>query len=250
MSIDSIIVKLFSDNDNLNTQVVIKENIVRSNFVHTESLTALYVILSPWHNMGNFLNVLQARIKKSGLSYVEYKIDPDVLSPDYAATLEYFKKIDDIVVSEIKTLKKKFNFSKIKLIGISLSCVCATMIANHSSEVDELSLVVPGSSLAEPFWEGIRTRNLKRIIEKRGGSLAFLKKYWSELAPENNLSGLASTKIKVYLSESDVVIPYFFGKRLAEEMKKLNLNPEVSVNKFLGHYLTIAKFCLRFVPSS
>ena len=149
------------------------------------------------------------------------------------------------MLEEINHFKKKYNLIKIDLIGLSIGCVGALLVANNNPDVRRIELVAPGNCLAESVWYGIRTINLRRDYEKRGITMDFLKKHWKNLAPENNLNGLEGKEISVYISKSDQIIPYKLGHKLVEKMHEKGLKPKVFVNKFRGHYGTVVGFLLK-----
>jgi predicted esterase len=66
-----------------------------------------------------------------------------------------------------------------------------------------------------------------------------LKKYWKDLAPENNVDKLEGKKISILLSEADTVIPYRFGMNLVKSLEQHNVPLKLETNKHLGHYLTV-----------
>jgi len=242
MKIDKIISALFpSSNDKLHPKNL--RDYIREDFIQNKNSKRVYVILPGWYQSPTWLyKILKNRIFSRGYSYVYYSFKPEILSTNLNLTKNGFSEISKKVALEIKSLKRKF--SEVVLIGISLGAVSASMIANKSPELDKLVLVCPGNSLAESLWYGTRTRDIEEDFVKRKISLKNLKKIWKNLAPENNLNNLHNKEILIYISQSDIVVPYKNGKKLIYEMKKKKLKPIVKENKYLGHYLTIVKFCL------
>ena len=103
--------------------------------------------------------------------------------------------------------------------------------------------MVPGSCLASSLWKGIRTQKLKKIYEKQNIKLEQLQTLWQSLAPKNNISALDNKNIFIAISKSDKVIPYPFGKELADLVKtKYPQNTSIAENKYLGHYFTVLKY--------
>ena len=190
------------------------------------------------------MRVLSERIVKAGYSCLSYEFPTNILSQDIYKTREAFLKIKKDIRKEIKRIKKFYTFKEITIIGISLGCVNATMIADNNKDIDNICLVVPGDSLAFCLWNGVATVDIKEKIEKQNISLKTLERVWKKLAPKNNLSYQKNKHIEIYISRTDDVIPYESGKRLVEEMKKKGLNPEIFTNNKLGHYLTPVKFIL------
>ena len=164
------------------------------------------------------------------------------MSPDHESTVRYYKGIQERVSEDLNELRQWYGFSEINLIGISLGCVNALMVANHNPLVDKINLVVPGHCLAESMWNGVRTQKMRQAFEDNGVTLEQLKEYWHDLAPENNIDGLEGKGITVRISLADKVIPHYCGKSLIESMEKLGLNPVVRENSYLGHYCTVVSF--------
>lgn len=220
------------------------ERIIKSRFTHKEESSELYVIFPSWG--GNFYlnHFLRRRFMLDGYSFLEYQFSKGILSTDKEMTLKYFKAICEKAKGDIEKLKKEHNFQKIKVIGISIGCVNACMMAENNPNINELILVVPGHCLAESMWQGFDTQELRKTYEKEGATLPELKKYWHDLAPENNINNLKCEKVSIFLSRADIVIPFCCGEKLAEKLKFMKYNLSCHINKHLGHNLTAISFLL------
>jgi pimeloyl-ACP methyl ester carboxylesterase len=202
----------------------------------------LCVLIPPWKTEADYYKLVRKRIHKAGYSCLEYKITSLLISPDYKYTDTAFKEVIRDVKSGIENMVHQYAFEEVQVIGVSIGCIEAAMIANHNPHVTKLVLVAPGSDLAESMWYGLKTQNVRRLFEKQGITLTFLKNAWRDLAPENNFHGLDGKEIEIYISKCDINIPYRFGKRLADAMIAHGLKPRVYENKYLGHYLTVLKY--------
>lgn len=222
-----------SKNDNL---------LMKRYFKHVKDSKELVVVLHGWKSISFIDKLFNARVIRSGKSCLAYSFLPEILSPDPDYTLEGFKKIKGEARRDIASLKKQFKYSKINLIAPSLGVVSAMMIANGNDDIDELSLIVPGNCLASSLWHGIRTQKLRKIYEKRGINSKKLQELWKELAPENNSDSLKNKEINVYISKSDKVIPYEYGKEFADCLVGRCKKLQVEENPILGHYLSVVKF--------
>ncbi|MEI6553919.1 MAG: hypothetical protein WCO09_05120 [bacterium] len=223
-------------------QISCKVN-VTSELILTDS-EELYILIPPLHYDYDYYRVIKKRISSKGSACVEYKIDSSLLSADVQETIKQFKTVSDKVVLDIASLKLHYGFKKVVIIGVSIGCVQTMMIADKCSNISRIILVVPGNCLAESVWKGVRTQNIRRVLESRGVSMDGLKSAWAELAPENNLTNLVGKDITVYLSMADMVIPYEQGQKLIEGMKRQGLCPIIVKNKHLGHYVTALRFYL------
>lgn len=200
----------------------------------------LYIIFHPWRGKEIWCTPLKNNLYRNGFSYLEYTSSPNILCNNPAQTHQCFISIASTVRDEIRDLKATHGFTKVHVIGISLSCVTALLIANENNRVDTITLVCPGHDIAESLWNGSRTREFRDEFEKSGMTLETLKKQWKDLAPMNNLHHVKH--VTVYLSHSDTVIPYSYGNQLVTAMKSNNIQPIVIENKHLGHYGTILGF--------
>jgi len=243
MVFDRIISKFEQKGDGISFNAKPKDYI-KKEFKHKKGSSVLYVILPPWHVELGISRFLNKNIFKNRGSYIDYVFSPEIVSPHPNTTKKCYETIKKTVRADLKKLAKKYGFSKIVIIGISLGCVNACMIANNNPLIKKIILIAPGHCLAESLWNGVRTRRLKQEIEKKDIDLKKLKKAWKALAPENNIAGLKGKDIYVYLSKADEAIPYYGGKSLVESMKKKGLNPFVETNRYLGHYLTVLRFML------
>jgi len=208
------------------------------------SCLKLYVVIPYWTaTMSQFpMQVLTKRILNAGYSCLIYQFPKRILSDNIYLTQEYFKEIQEEIKQDIKDIKKKHNFEEISVIGISLGCVNALMVANKNPDINNVFLVVPGDSLSDSLWRGVGTVRLKSQIKKHKINLEELEKEWKNLDPKNNIDSLFDKKIEIHLSKSDKVIPYTNGHRLVADMEETGLHPSVFTNNKLGHYLTFLKF--------
>ncbi len=213
-----------------------------SDFYPAPHSKGLCVLIPPWKVEADFFKLVRKRIYEAGYSCLEYKIASALLSPDYRYTHDAFKEVIDHVRLDIDKMVHQHGYKQVQVIGISIGCVEAAMIANNNDYVTRLVLVAPGCDLAQSMWYGLKTQNIRRLFEKQGITLEFLKEAWRDLAPENNFQGLKGKEIEIHLSKYDVNIPYRFGKRLVEQMIAHGLDPHVHENKYLGHYLTVLNY--------
>lgn len=218
---------------------------LKSDFHHAPDSKGLCVLIPPWKTEADYYKLVRKRIRSAGYSCLEYKISSSLLSPDHEYTRNAFKEVSDTVKSDIEKMVHEYGFKEVQVIGVSIGCIEATMVANHNPAVKKLVLVAPGNGLAEPMWYGLKTQNIRRLFEQKGIDLPFLKNAWRDLAPENNFDGLKGKEIEIYISQSDVNIPYRFGRKLADGMISQGLKPKVYENRYLGHYLTVLNYLWR-----
>lgn len=223
------------------------DRLVKKSLVYFENSEKLFILLAPYRSDLKLFARMEKVILARRQSFIAYRFPSDILSSDYKLTHETFRKIKADVLLDLENLKKEYAFKESEIMGFSLGCVPALMIANGNSFINKIRLVVPGHCLAESLWQGCRTRNLRRGFERKGLTLEELKRHWKDLAPENNLDRLEGKRISIFLSEADNVIPYNFGVQLARALERQGLAFKLRVNKHLGHYLTVAS--LLFSPA-
>ena len=81
---------------------------------------------------------LGEKLFKHGCSFLEYEFPQAILSSNWKITLNTFEKIRDSVIMEIEKLKKEHSFLKVNVIGVSIGCVNACMIANNNPLINRL----------------------------------------------------------------------------------------------------------------
>jgi pimeloyl-ACP methyl ester carboxylesterase len=221
------------------------QELITSELFEVKNPKGLYVLIPPWRGRFDYYTITRRKLMKEGYSCVEYSFSPSMLSDNYLKTRELFENVKNSVSEQIKKLVNSHQFKEVNIIGTSIGCVEALMIANHSEIIKRVILVAPGCCLAESMWKGIRTQEIRKKMEMVGVTLPFLKEQWKALAPENNINGLMGKEIIVYLSKSDEIIPYELGIQLVQKMKENKLAPLVKENALFGHYLTILGYYLR-----
>lgn len=244
MSLDKLLLA-FSvfDKDVLRNKVEIKSPLFKKFYPHENSSRA-YVLLAPWHANPAAFNGLKNKIIKSGFSCLIYNFIPDILSPDVDGTSKYFEIIAEKIKGNLNGLQNQYGIKQFVLVGFSLSCVTVSMVASFNKAVEGIIFVVPGSSLARSLWSGLRTVNIKRVMEKNKVTLPYLEDKWENLAPKKYAEGFKDKRVKIILSQSDVIIPYSSGKDFADAVKRFVPETVIKENRYLGHYGTIWNFCL------
>ncbi|OGF51642.1 hypothetical protein A3I27_04325 [Candidatus Giovannonibacteria bacterium RIFCSPLOWO2_02_FULL_43_11b] len=212
-------------------------------FYYQPNSSGLCCFVSGWGENLAHTKKIRALFWKKGYSFAEYQLPLEILSANHQRTLEFFKTIRDIIKKDIFEHSVRNQFSRIELMGVSLGAVMACLVANNNNLINKLYLLVPGNSLAESLWLGIRTQNLKKEFEKQGINLEQLENYWHDLAPQNNLN-FPQSQICLVLSQADGIIPFSCGQKLVESMQQTGLRPEVKINRFFGHYGTMAAIYL------
>lgn len=243
MSIDNIINFLSNGFDYFDKEEC-SEIYINKKFAINNKSSVLKIILPPWGDGESFLTkILIWRLKKRGYSCLAYFFPKYILSSNISDTSKFYISIKDQIRSDILKFKAEYNFQKIDIIAPSLGVVSACLIADDNENIQNLFFIVPGSCLASSLWNGVRTQKLKNVYEHQNINQEQLKKSWESLAPKNNINAMRNKNIFIAISKSDRVIPYCFGKELADLAKKLYpTNVVIQENNYLGHYLTVIKY--------
>ena len=201
----------------------------------------IIVMVGGWKAPKIIFNRLKREVPRSW-GFIHYHYTGDILNSDPYLTKKYCLKLMKQIVKELRVLskigKKKFYFYEQSLGGIF--CVYAL----NKIDVKKAYFVVPGDNLAECFWKGKETRELKKEMEKKGITLTTLKQIWKPISPDSNFNGKAK-KVKYFfkISVRDEIIPYKNGKKLYDLLKKKGYTIELSEG-VLNHKETCLYECL------
>lgn len=221
-----------------------KDKLTESRFHYKKGSKELAVICPPWVGRYRYNIFLRRSLLKKDISVLEYRFPREALSINPEYTKYHFENISERVIKDIKKLKKKHKFEKVRIIGISTGGMIASICANNSEDIDELFSIPTASCLAEALWEGIATKHLRKAFEEQGITLKDLKKHWKTLAPENNLNNLKGKKISFLLTQTDKLIPFSSGEKLLKKMKSSGVEFNSKIQKNSGHYFMILRFYL------
>ena len=222
-------------------------NKIKINFTGDKNSKKLHILIPGWGGKISYCKNICAMEVLNGNSFLTYEVPTGILSSDIELTKKCFEIYERRVIRDIDKITKEYMIKELYFTGVSLGCVSVPRIIKKLEErkqkgnkkkIKRVTFVVPGDCLAESLWFGIRTKHFRREFEEKGISLKQLKEEWKLLAPKENIGKLKKTKVVIYLSKSDRVIPYYCGKKLIKRMKKENIKPKIYINKFLGHYGT------------
>lgn len=224
--LDKIIHFFFKSKHNYNREVILNDFVKKK--IEFKNKDVLCVFCPPWH-IGRFATTfLRKRLYKKKYSFLTYDIHPDVFSSDYISTRRYLEKIISKINRDINFYKKKYNFKKIYIIGISLGCLYAI---NYSLE--------------DSLWTGYTTQNIKyAMIENYNINYKILSDEWKSLSPYEKIKNLKNKEVVIFASKRDCLTSYKGALKLINILEKNKINLKKKINLYLGHYATIAKFLL------
>ncbi|MDO8565118.1 MAG: hypothetical protein Q7R67_00625 [bacterium] len=215
---------------------------IKKHFNYVPGSESLIVCLPGWGGKLHELRHVENSAVRQKTSFLAYEFPRGIFSDQKDLTRELFEIANQIVRSEIKELKTKYNFNKCILVCISLASSYGSLVYKDNMNVDEILLIAPGEDLAHDMWHGCRTQHFRKSYEKQGITEAQLIADWNELASKNNFPFLR-TRVSIFLGKNDEVIPYRFSRQLGNIYQQRNLDVVVKVFP-LGHYLLISLFLL------
>jgi esterase/lipase len=185
----------------------------------------IIVLVGPWKSPSLFYYFIKKVIPKK-FGYIHYVYPKETLNSDPDATKKNFLRVIEKITQDLKKLNKteQRNFF---LYGQSLGGLFCMIVADKV-DVKKVMLVAPGANLAESFWYGEKTKDLRQEMEKRGMSIEKLKKCWRKISPDNYFEGkVRNTKFYIILSSKDKTIPIDNGRKLVRILKKQNIKVNV-----------------------
>ena len=176
---------------------------------------------------------------KNNYTIIIYKISSRLLNENIDATTNHFNIIKKDIISTANYLESKM-YKEFSILGNSLLCCSALMVANSDARFKKVILNLVGSDIAECLWytSSSVARHIKNKILKDGIKLYELKKYWKNISPINNINNFKNRKLLVLLSKNDKIIKYKYGLRFLKGLKKENINYELEIDNIFGHYLS------------
>lgn len=202
------------------------------------------IILIPyWSSHGtkeNSFDIIKEKIPNN-FGYMYYYFTRDLLNSDPFLTKKNFNRFLSTICGDMdrldKTKKRKYFFY-----GQSLGALFA-MIISDKRDVEKCILINCGDNLAESFWKGRSTINLKKEMKKKGINMNQLKNIWKTISPDFYFKNKArKTKFFIKLSRWDKIIPYKNGKKLINLLKQKKIKVKTYIS-FLPHPLSLIFEC-------
>lgn len=151
--------------------------------------------------------------------------------------------------AEVDSIIRKRVGKLMRIISVSIGNIHVGYFAD-TFEPDYVDLVTPGITFADSFWHGLATRSYKQHYVKNGIRKHTLDLLWRELAIKkySNFMFNQLTKVRMWGSESDKLIPYRFFQEILVVAEHSN-QVDFFSNKHLGHYLTLLKVWYFWKPN-
>lgn len=222
---------------------------VKRKYHHNNKSKGLFVIYPPWHGKLSFQTIMREKLKRSGFSVLEYEFNPNILSAHWDLTLHYFLEIQKNTSMDIQSVLQKQNNKQLNIISQSLGNVNASTVLNYLTDnkiahVDNILMIVPGHSLADGLWTGIRTTDIKEDFERFGITFEVLNNRWKQLNPINIVSGFNGTNVHILYSPYDLVIRPNGILNFYNALKQAGAHPHLHKTDS-GHFLGLINFLLK-----
>ncbi len=200
------------------------------------------VVFPPWHSSPKLNHQIQRRLHADGYGSMLYDLDHRMLNTDMYSVRDSFEFAAVKIAGTINEVVSP-RFSRIHLLGFSLGNAVLCMVTEKLTSFNDVTMIVPGTELATPFWTGIRTRQLSNVYRKSGCTLEQLQDAWRDIAPAAHLDILEGHNVDVVLAAKDQYIPFNSGRALVTAMIQKGLNPNIKTSS-RGHVATIACYAL------
>ncbi|OGK11310.1 hypothetical protein A2954_01985 [Candidatus Roizmanbacteria bacterium RIFCSPLOWO2_01_FULL_37_12] len=197
-------------------------------------------ILNGWKGKNWQLMPIANILKFIGYCCIVYSYDKNILKPDIKETRTNILKVKKDVVEEIKSLGKQGK-KEFVILGISLGSVIGVLVANETI-LTKLILNSVGADFAETVWtwEVVNDGFKKLLLEKQFVTLKQLKIEWMSISPVHHINNLKKTRLLIYLSKKDEIIPYEQGLDLVNKLKKKDCSLSLRTNFNFNHLISCA----------
>ncbi|ETB63960.1 TPA: hypothetical protein DIC38_01490 [Candidatus Nomurabacteria bacterium] len=199
----------------------------------------IIVLVDGWGFNKYFYFIIKRFIPKD-YGYLHYSYTDKILDKDPINTKNNIIQLIELVETDINNLisvKPRY----IYLYGQSLGGLFCMIIADKIN-IKKIMLIAPGCNLAESFWLGKYTQNLKNeMIKDHHTTLEELKEEWKDVSPDSYFKNKSlNSNFYIILSKQDKAIPISNGKKLINILEEKNINFKLSWSKF-SHKLTLLK---------
>lgn len=204
----------------------------------------LCVLMPPWHIWDSLWHRVQKRLLEQGYSLLlVYEASEGILSDDGKLVASQFREIKDAAVRDIRELLASGQYKTVDVIGLRLGTGSALYLAISNIPINKLILLCPSVDMAEGIYTGIRTKKIRRSLERNGKTFETYREEMHELTMRKPYD-LRVKEVHVLLSSADEVIPYRLGMELIRSFRSRGINVNVTNHRKRGHYLTFILFCL------
>lgn len=213
-------------------------NKVHKQIIWNKKATKAVFILPQWMGEIYYYKLLIKKLSKN-CTVVLYKIPNKIINQDAIKTVKYFEKAKNEIINIANSLGKK-GYKDFSIVGVSITCSLALMVANSDRRYKKIVLSLIGNDFAECFWDSrnLVVKNIRDKMIRNGISLESLKEKWKSIAPINNIKKLNRVEMLVFLSKNDQLVKYEHGLKFIEAIKKKKINYKADMDNIFGHYIS------------
>lgn len=199
----------------------------------------ILILVDGWGFNKYFYFIIKKFIPRD-YGYIHYSYPDEILNKDPINTRNNIIQLIELIETDVNNLIFVKSRS-IYLYGQSLGGLFCMILADRIN-IKKVMLVAPGCNLAESFWFGESTQNIKNeMIKNRHINLEELKEKWGDISPDYYFKDKSlNSKLFIILSTIDKSIPISNGKKLIELIKQKNIPFKLSWTD-LSHNLTLLK---------
>jgi pimeloyl-ACP methyl ester carboxylesterase len=228
--------------DSFDDKYLPEHAIAGSELLNSDS-NKLAVVFPPWHGGGRFIQRLVYRLRSENWAVLNYAFHDQILEPSIQRVPQSFTAIKDQVADELNTLRKA-QYERMHLIGISLGTMSMTLAASEYHEFQSATFVLPSSKLASSVWEGMRTQNIRQLLNVHGYTKSDVEEAWSELEPIKYAKDFTGKEVNTYVSSTDRIILPSFQREMVNALRERGSNLKENYSR-LGHASSIINYCIR-----
>lgn len=180
----------------------------------------------------NKRSLAKGLIPKNGKVSVYTISSFNIMNPDPEITTSKLRKIYDDANFRINHDIQ--NGLTINLLGVSLGNVLSVRVATNVQEgkLRRLVSIVGGGKLGLSAWDSILTKN---IVRSSVLSAQEYEKRVSEFSPIHYVGEINPQEIFARFGSSDLLIPYKYGKELAQGLEKIDCDQNIRTYPYADH---------------
>lgn len=199
----------------------------------------ILILVDGW-GFNKYLYFIIKKFIPRNYGYLHYSYSDEILDKDSVITKNNIIKLINLIEKDIEDLLS-IKSRTLYLYGQSLGGLFCMIIADRI-DIKKVMLIAPGFNLAESFWFGEYTQNIKKeMIKNSHITLEKLREEWKDISPDYYFKDKSlNSNFFIILSKKDKAIPISNGKKLIELLKEKNIPLKLSWSNF-SHKLTLIK---------
>jgi len=199
----------------------------------------ILILVDGWGFNKYFYFLIKKFIPKC-YGYIHYSYSDEILNQNPDNTKNNIKKLTSLIENDVNNLiliKPRLVY----LYGQSLGGLFCLIVVDKI-KTKKVMLVAPGCNLAEAFWLGEYTQEIKnKMIKESNMSLEKLKNDWQDISPDFYFKNNSlSSNFFIIMSKKDRAIPISNGKKFIDLLNDKNIMLKIKWSN-LSHRSTLVK---------